>query len=110
MAEIERASQDGSWETDRRKTARLLYELLEPLELVLPPDLQLAWAEPAWRKEGVALMFERHIRAPRYEVRQQMLRLTSTLGDPGQAGRDMAKQLLSKSPDDWADSFGFRLA
>src|SRR5262249_23309882 len=31
IAEIERASRDGSWETDRRKTARLVYERLEPL-------------------------------------------------------------------------------
>jgi hypothetical protein len=34
MAEIERAAADGSWETGRRRTARLLYERLEPLNLV----------------------------------------------------------------------------
>src|SRR5262249_39779261 len=36
IAEIERASLDGSWETGRRKTARLVYECLEPLGLILP--------------------------------------------------------------------------
>lgn len=106
VAEIERASRDGSWETDRRKTARLLYERLEPLELVLPPDLGLAWASPAWSEDGVTLMFQRLIRAPRFEVRQQMLRLTSTLDDPAQAAEDMAQRLLSTFPDDWVDSFG----
>ncbi len=105
VAEIERASRDGSWETDRRRTARLLYERLEPLQLVLPPDLGLAWAAPAWSEDGVALMFQRLIRAPRFEVRQQMLRLTTTLDNPDQAAEDMAQRLLSISPDDWADSF-----
>jgi hypothetical protein len=51
-------------------------------------------------------MFQHVIRAPRFEIRQQMLRLTSTLDDPGQAAEDMAQQLLSASPDDWAGSFG----
>ena len=82
VAEIERASRDGSWETDRRRTARLLYERLEPLKLVLPPDLALSWASPAGREDGVTLMFEHLIRAPRFEVRQQMLRLMSTLELP----------------------------
>src|SRR5215469_4664022 len=106
VAEIERASADGSWETSRRRTARLLYERLEPMQLVLPPDLGLARAEPAWGQDGVTLMFQRLIRAPRFEVRQQMLRLTSTLDDPDQAAEDMAQRLLSTSPDDWVSSFG----
>jgi hypothetical protein len=109
IAEIERASRDGSWETDRRKTARLVYERLEPLGLVLPPDLRLAWASPAWRGDGVALMFQRLIRAPRSEVRQQMLRLTSTLDGPDQAAEDMAQRLLSIPPDEWVASFGQHL-
>jgi hypothetical protein len=110
VAEIERASRDTSWETDRRRTARLVYERLEPLGLVLPPDLGLAWTSPAWREDGVVLMFQRLIRAPRFEVRQQMLRLTSTLDDPDQAAEDMAQRLLSTSPDDWVDSFGLHPA
>lgn len=106
VAEIERASRDRSWETDRRRTARLVYERLEPLGLVLPPDLGLAWASPAWREDGVALMFERLARAPRSGVRQHVLRLTSTSDDPDQAAEDMARRLLSTSPDDWVDLFG----
>jgi hypothetical protein len=106
VAEIDRASRDASWATDRRRTARLLYERLEPLELVLSPDLGLAWASPAWGEDGVTLMFQRLIRAPRFRVRQQMLRLTSALDDLGQAAEDMAQRLLSPSLDDWVDSFG----
>jgi hypothetical protein len=110
VAEIERASRDRSWESDRRRTARLLYERLDPLKLVLPPDLGLAWASPVWREEGVVLMFQRLSRAPRFEVRQQMLRLTSALNEPDQAAQDMAQRLLSTSPDDWADLFGWHPA
>lgn len=110
VAEIERASRDRSWETDRRRTARLVYERLEPLGLVLPPDLGLAWVSPAWSEDGVTLMFQRLIRAPLFEVLQQMLRLTSTLADPDQAAEDMAQRLLSTSPDDWVDSFGYHAA
>jgi hypothetical protein len=85
---------------------RLLYECLEPLGLILPPDLGLAWASPGWRGDGVTLMFQRVIRAPRPEVRQQMLRLTSTLDGPDQAAEDMARRLLSVPPDEWVNSFG----
>jgi hypothetical protein len=106
VSEIDRASRDQSWETDRRRMARLLYERLQPLKLVLPPDLGLAWASPAWSKDGVAVMFQRIIRGPRPTIRQQMLRLASTLCDPDQAAEDMARQLLSTHPDDWVDSFG----
>ena len=86
--------------------ARLLYERLQPLKLVLHPDLGLAWAASAWSKNGVALMFQRVIGVPQPAVDQQMLRLTSTLSDPDQAAEDMAQQLLSTPPDDWVHSFG----
>src|SRR5215469_5068259 len=107
VAEIVRASAYESWETDRRRTARLLYERLQPLGLVLPPDLTLHSTGTAGRQPGVDLMFLRITRADRITVRQQMLRLTSTLDDPGEAADDMAQRLLSVSPDDWADSFGW---
>lgn len=106
VAEIERVSQDRSWETDRRKTARLVHERLEPPGLVLPPDFTLARASPAWSQDGVALMSESHTPVPRLEVRPQMLRLASTLEDPDQAAAEMVQRLLSTSPSDWASSFG----
>jgi hypothetical protein len=106
IREVDRAAGDGSWETDRRKTARLLYERLEPLQLVLPPNLVLAWTSPPWRNEGVELSFH-HTTGPPDEFRQQILRLTSTLRDPDLAAEDIAQQLLSTPPDNWADSFGY---
>lgn len=106
VAEVMRASRDRSWESGRRATARLLYERLSPLGLILPPDLTLAWAVPAWNQEGVTLLFEYQVHAPSFEARQQMLRLTSTLSDPDQAAQDMAQRLLSTPPGRWADSFG----
>ncbi len=106
VAEVDRASRDRSWETDRRRVARLLYERLEPLKLALPLGLGLAWAAPAWSRSGVALMFQRVVGVPQPAVDQQMLGLTSTLSDPDQAAEDMARQLLSTHPDDWVDSFG----
>ena len=110
VAEIKRASAYESWETGRRRTARLLYERLQPLNLVLPPDLGLAWASTPGKAPGVTLMFQRISSAVKVQIRQQMLRLTSALDDPDQAAQDLAQQLLSVSPDDWADSFGWRPA
>ena len=110
VAEIERASRGRSWETDRRRTARLVCQRLQPLGLALPPDLSLAWASPAWREDGVTLMFQRVTRAPRFQVRQQMLRLTSTLKDPDQAADDIAQQLLATPPGGWVDTFGSHAA
>jgi hypothetical protein len=106
VAEIDRASRDRSWETDRRRTARLLHERLEPMRLALPPGLSLAWVSPAWSETGVALMFQRVIGVPQPAIDQQLLRLTSTLSDPDQAAEDMAQQLLSTAKDDWVDLFG----
>jgi hypothetical protein len=110
VAEVKRAARDHSWETGRRRTARLVYERLAPLRVALPPDLALSWAVPAWRGDGVLVMFERPARAPRSAVRgadrQRMLRLTSALADPEQAAADMTRRLLGASPADWADLFG----
>jgi hypothetical protein len=107
VSEVKRASRDGSWETPRRRTARLLYEHIAPMALVLSPDLHLAWASPAWRGDGVTLMFEHRSRSPRFAVRQQGLRLTSGHDDPVRAAEDMAEQLLATFPADWVGRFGW---
>lgn len=106
LAEVDRASSDRSWETPRRQTARLLHERIEPMGLVLPPDLALAWVEPAWADDGVTVMFERLTRHPTYDVQQQRLSLTSNHADPTDAAADMADQLLAVAPDDWVPRFG----
>ncbi len=103
IAEVTRASRDRSWETRRRRTARLLRERLDPMGVVLPPDLELAWAAPVWTGDGVDLMFQRLRREPHFEIRQQLLRLTSTHDDPERAAEDMAQQLLSTASNDWRE-------
>jgi hypothetical protein len=106
ITEVERASRDGSWETPRRRTARLLHEHLVPMGVVLPPDFELAWASPAWNEDGVTLMFQHLRREPGVGIRQQLLKVTSAHSDPEHAAEDMADQLLSTSPEDWVRTFG----
>lgn len=106
VAEVEQASRDRSWETQRRKTARLLYERLEPRGITLPPDFHLAWASPAWRGGGVAVMFESSAREPRRGFRQKLLLLTSALDDPEEAAADMERRLLATPADERVEAFG----
>jgi hypothetical protein len=110
VAEVRRASEDRSWETTRRQTARLLYELLKPEELVLPPGLPFNWASPSWSVDGVTLMFQRLVSAPEHGIRQQMLKLESTLDDPSAAAADMAARLLAAPVDEWVERFGWNPA
>jgi hypothetical protein len=106
VAEVQRACLDGSWETSARATARLLMARLEPLDLVLPPDLRLHWAAPAWTGEGIAVLFQHVTREPAYRVREELVRLLSDRKDPVEAAEDMAEQLLSTPPRDWVTRFG----
>lgn len=102
VAEVRRAMADHSWETPRRRLARLLEQHLKPMDLVLPPGLSLNWVSPAWEAEGVVLSFE-HTAG---RAGQQLLHLTSKRADPAQAAEDITEQLLSTSPDDWTRLFG----
>jgi hypothetical protein len=102
VAEVQRATADRSWETPRRRLARLLEEHLTPMGLILPPGLSLNWVSPAWKAEGVVLSFE-HTAG---RSGQQLLHLNSTRADPDQAAEDIAEQLLSTSPDNWPHLFG----
>ena len=96
LAEVRRITNDRSWETPRRQTARLLEELLRSMELV--PHLQ--WVSPDWRGDGTTLSFEHH-------NRQQLLRLNSTETDPTRAANDMAQQLLSTALETWPANFPY---
>jgi hypothetical protein len=89
LAEVRRATKDRSWETPRRRTARLLEEHLRPMQ-------DLAWVSPAWNQEGMALSFKQS---------RQVLRLTSTETDPARAAADMAEQLRSTPRQNWASKF-----
>lgn len=97
--EIARTSQDRTWESPGRRTARFLHGLLAPLDLRLPPDLPLREVLPAWEGTGVAVRFGREYADGTLD--QQELRLTSANHDPARAARDIADQLRSTSPDEW---------
>lgn len=102
LREVNRAATDFSWETPRRRTARLLRERLAPLAPVLPPDLRLGWVVPAWEGDGIALSFEH---AAPEDYRQVVLRLTSRHEDPETAAADLARQLLTTPPAEWGRRF-----
>ncbi len=52
-------------------------------------------------------MFQHLIREPQFEIRHQLLRLTSAYDDPGRAAEDMTERLLAISLRDWTDVFGW---
>lgn len=93
LAEVRRVSADRSWETPRRRTARLLSALLRD-----SPSLQ--WVSPNWRGDGMVLSYL-------HDGNQQLHLLTSTETDPERAADDMAHQLHSTAPRDWVSRFGF---
>ena len=105
-AEVARASADKSWETSRRKTARLVKELLDDMCLELPPNLSLRWVAPAWNADGVELSFEHVSRTHEFRLDQQLLRLTSSHDDPDLAANDMVDQLVGTDPADRFRAFG----
>jgi hypothetical protein len=108
LAEVERATRDWSWETDRRATARLLGKQLRELGAELPPDLKLRWAAPPWGADGVELSFERpYDGSSRFEGAQALLRLTSARPDPVEAAADMLAQFLAVAPEERAHVFGY---
>lgn len=103
IEEIARASQDRTWETPRRRTARLLRDQLIPLALSLPPNLVLRGVFPAWEGDGIVLQFGREYADGRLD--QEELRLTSTHNDPADAALDMANQLRSTPQKEWHHRF-----
>lgn len=105
-AEVNRIAGDPGWETDRRRTARLVRERLRPMSLTLPPDLTLSWVSPAWSEEGVSIMFAHITWGERPSVQQQMLQLASQHQDPVVAADDIVDRLLATSVDDWVAAFG----
>ena len=110
LAEVERVRWDRSWETPRRRLARLVGERLRPLNPVLPPNLAFRWASPAWSGDGgVTISFERWIDGIQEgQINQQLLKLTSSMTEPEAAAEDMVQQLLAVPPERWSEAFGYR--
>lgn len=103
VAEINRASEDRTWETPRRQTARFLREHLMPLGLTLPPDRPLRGVVPAWESEGITLQFGWEYADGTLD--QLELCLSSTDQDPGLAALDIVNQLCTTPARHWHDRF-----
>lgn len=103
IAEVERASQDRTWESPARQTARLLRDQLTDRGLDLSPTLPLRAVVPAWDGDGMLVLFGRvH---PDGRLDQTELRLTSADTDPHQAALDMAERLAATPRDEWTRTF-----
>lgn len=107
-AEVRRLAADTSWETPRRRTARLVEEHLDEQHILLAaPELDLQWVAPDWDSDGVVLSFFR--RSPDAAgVEDMTLQLTSNADDPDEASAEIAHRLATVDPRDWSRSFGYR--
>lgn len=109
LAEVARASADRSWETPRRRVARLVHEQLTAVGATAPPNLELRRVDPTWGTDGfsVDLAFSHVTPEPEYAVARQMLTVSSAAADPDDAATQVVEQLLNEFPDDWARLFGY---
>ena len=102
VSEVARISADGSWESPRRRLARLVEERLLPAGLELPEVCRLRWVPAAWDDEGVHMSFERFQDG---HYTQHMLHLQSACEDPDDAADDIVDTLLSHDPAAWLTMF-----
>ena len=97
LDEVKRASADSSWETDRRKTARLLGEYLEGESKTLERSGQrFGWASPELDDTSAyRVCFWRDA------LRQIVVEVRSEQGSPEDRAAKMAEQLLRGSSENW---------
>jgi hypothetical protein len=94
-AEVARATADRSWETERRRTARLLREyLLREAGTLERTGYELTWV--AVRPELAAY----HLSFWKGDA-QIVVELHADAGDPEEQASAMAEQLLRTSPEAW---------
>lgn len=105
IEEVARATADRSWETDRRKAARLLRDQVRRSNLTIPKG-KFEWVAPQREDDGFLLSFVRRSRVTRADE-QVLLRLTSTATDPHDIARDLASRLVATKPARWVDEFGW---
>lgn len=101
-AEVERASQDRSWETVPRHTARLLRDYLdEEDEYLATLGWQRGWVAPHPREAGAV-----QVSLLDREGRQIVVSLSAARpGSPSQRAGEMAHSLLATPPENWPITF-----
>lgn len=108
VAEVSRAMADLSWETPRRRCARLVRERLTAVRATVPPGLELVRVVPSRGTVGfdLSLAFVRDVPDPEYSRDWAELRLRSDAPDADAAASDVVDRLLAESPSDWTTRFG----
>lgn len=101
--EIERASQDRSWETPRRQTARLLEQRLCRMDLVLPTGLPLHRVMPAWEDDGYVVRFQRAYADG--TIDQADIPLPGVREGPHSAAALLAARLRAVPVENWRATF-----
>jgi hypothetical protein len=95
-AEVERASADDSWETERRRTARLLIEhLLRERGTLERHGYRLADAGPKFDEPSSYCVSLRKGEA------QIVVELRAERGNPEKSAAAMAEELLRTRPEEW---------
>ena len=96
LAEVERATNDRSWETTALLIARLLTAHLEAARTELVDEgYHLSWVAPWWEDDR---QFRVAFIGP---VGQLVVALTSSAATPEEQATEMARGLLTNSPDAW---------
>jgi hypothetical protein len=106
LGEVRRATSDRSWETPRRKSARLLRDELSVRAMTISGG-RLGWVAPAHREDGILLSFLKGAEEG-VSPAQVLLHLLPTSNDPAEASREMVALLASHKPGEWADRFKWR--
>lgn len=101
--EVERASEDRSWETPRRQTARLLEQRLLRMDLTLPTGLPLHRVMPAWEDDGYVVRFQRAYGDG--TIDQADIPLPGARGEPHSAAALLEARLRAVPVTKWGASF-----
>jgi hypothetical protein len=95
-AEVARASADESWETERRRTARLLQEYLESEAAILEQKgYRLTWASLVADDPAAY-----HVSLSKDEA-QIVVEVRADEGSPEERAATVAESLLRSNPDEW---------
>jgi hypothetical protein len=107
VTEIDRATADRSWETSPRVTARLVADGLRARDVVLHPDLRLAWTAPTSDPPAVMISFAAGDRY-RHDG-QRVLVVPADTADPERGARQVLDRLGEIPPEDWAQRYPWRV-
>jgi len=99
-AEVRRAAQDRSWETDRRATARLLRSMLGESESLLGAGYGLQWVVP--ERNAVPTFSVSLLDPSRVQV---VVEVEAPAQDPDKWAAELAQTLLAKRPEEWRVAF-----